>query len=222
MRRPTPTLRAAGVLAATIVSLSGCAVYQASDRDNADGVNYDAHAMHHDTDCDRDRVACAVPVREAPAATMTVAPVAEAPRQPLKPPRTRLKAVGFGAMGSFSQYSLGQARLMAMRAAQVDAYRNLAEQVFGFQISGSTTVSAFAAQNDAVRVYVDAFVRGARVVNLTSIADGNIEATVEIDLSPAFARCVIDGIGCDTVPVGPINDYTGTGYGSAGVTYVTP
>lgn len=103
----------------------------------------------------------------------------------------KLTAVGYGAVGgSNSQYTLGQQKLLAMRAARVDAYRNLAEQVYGFHISGNTSVSAFATQNDSIRTYVDAFIRGARVVSLTPVADGNYEATVELDLTPAFFYCV--------------------------------
>jgi hypothetical protein len=102
------------------------------------------------------------------------------------PAPARLLAVGYGAQGNYSQYSHGQQQLMAMRAAQVDAYRNLAEQVYGFRVWGNTAVSAFATQNDSVRTYVDAFIRGARVVNMTSIANGNYEATVELDLTRDF------------------------------------
>lgn len=102
------------------------------------------------------------------------------------PAPARLLAVGYGAQGSYSQYTHGQQQLMAMRAAQVDAYRNLAEQVYGFRVWGNTAVSAFATQNDSVRTYVDAFIRGARVVSMTAIANGNYEATVELDLSHDF------------------------------------
>jgi hypothetical protein len=101
----------------------------------------------------------------------------------------KLQAVGYGAPGSYSQYTHGQQKLMAMRAAQVDAYRNLAEQVYGFRVWGNTSVSAFATQNDTVRTYVDAFIRGARVVNTTAIADGNFEVTVELELSQNFMNC---------------------------------
>ncbi|MDD2744282.1 MAG: LPP20 family lipoprotein [Rhodocyclaceae bacterium] len=101
----------------------------------------------------------------------------------------KLQAVGYGAPGSYSQYTHGQQKLMAIRAAQVDAYRNLAEQVYGFRVWGSTSVSAFATQNDTVRTYVDAFIRGARVVNTTAIADGNFEVTVELELSQNFLNC---------------------------------
>ena len=109
---------------------------------------------------------------------------------PMEATPSKLVAVGYGAVGNYSQYTQGQQKLMAMRAAQVDAYRNLAEQVYGFRVWGTTAVSAFATQNDTIRTYVDAFVRGARVVNTTSIADGNFETTVELVLSPQFFDCV--------------------------------
>lgn len=78
---------------------------------------------------------------------------------------------------------------MAIRAAQLDAYRQLAEQVHGFRVWGSTSVSAFAAQNDTIRSHVDSFIRGARVVNTTAIADGNYEVTVELNITQSFADC---------------------------------
>lgn len=127
-----------------------------------------------------------------------VSTTAAQPAQPAAamPGPTKLMAVGYGSVGSYSQYTHAQQKLMAMRAAQVDAYRNLAEQVYGFRIWGNTAVSAFATQNDSVRSYVDAFVRGARVVNMTSIADGNWEATVELELSPQFLECLTRGGQC--------------------------
>lgn len=108
---------------------------------------------------------------------------------------TTLTAVGYGSTGSYSQQSQGQQKLMAMRAAQVDAYRNLAEQVYGFRVIGNTAVSSFATQSDAIRSFVDSFMRGARVVSTTVMADGNYEVTVELSLSHQFIDCVAQG-GC--------------------------
>ena len=112
----------------------------------------------------------------------------------------KLTAVGYGAIGNYGQYTTGQQKLMAMRAAQVDAYRNLAEQVYGFRIAGNTAVSAFATQSDTVRTYVDAAIRGARVVSMTSMADGNFEATVELELSPQFFDCLSRPSACSMRP----------------------
>lgn len=107
------------------------------------------------------------------------------PVPPVQP--QRLTAVGYGStVRDNALYNYGQQKLMAMRAAQLDAYRNLAEQVYGFRLWGTTSIAAFATQNDSIRTHVDAFIRGAKVVNVTSIADGNFEVTVELDLTQAF------------------------------------
>lgn len=103
----------------------------------------------------------------------------------------KVLAVGYGTIpGQHSQYTIGQQKLMAIRAAKVDAYRSLAEQVYGFRVWGNTAVSAFVAQNDSIRIYVDAFIRGAHLVNMTPIADSSYEATVELELTPDFFNSV--------------------------------
>ncbi len=99
----------------------------------------------------------------------------------------RLTAIGYGALvRDNGQSNFAQQKLMAMRAAQVDAYRNLTEQVYGFRLWGTTSISAYAAQNDSVRSYVEGFIRGARVVNATQGNDGIYEVTVELELTTAF------------------------------------
>lgn len=125
------------------------------------------------------------------------------PPSPLVASPAKLTAVGYGNMGAYSQYTQGQRKLMAIRAAQIDAYRNLAEQVYGFRVWGNSAVSAFATQNDSVRTYVDAFIRGAKVVNTTAIADENYEVTVELDITPAFLHCFNGSATCFTQPLAP-------------------
>jgi hypothetical protein len=112
------------------------------------------------------------------------------PPSPLVATPNKIQATGYGSQGGFTQYTSGQQKLMAMRAAEVDAYRKLAERVHGFRVTGNTAVSAFATQSDSVRTYVDSFIRGARIVGILAIADGNYEATVELDITPQFISCV--------------------------------
>ncbi len=122
--------------------------------------------------------------------TILPPPVVVAPR----PVPTKFVATGQGGIGGFGQQmSAGQQKLMAMRAAKLDAYRNLAEQIYGFQITASTTVNAFATQSDSVRTYVETFIRGAKVVSMTASHDGTYEATVELSLPPGFGDCIVQG-----------------------------
>jgi len=54
-----------------------------------------------------------------------------------------------------------QGRLRAARAAEVDAKRKLAEQVYGLMIDSSTSVRDFVTQYDEIRTQVDAVLIGA-------------------------------------------------------------
>lgn len=119
---------------------------------------------------------------------------------PLVAASNTLSATGYGSPATYGQYTPGQQKLMAIRAATVDAYRVLAERVYGFRVAGSTSVSAFATQSDTIRSHVDAFIRGARIVNTSTIAEGNVEVTVELDMTPQFLGCFNQGSRCYTQP----------------------
>lgn len=100
----------------------------------------------------------------------------------------KLTAVGYGSNNTPELYSAGQKRLMAMRASKLDAYRALAEQVHGVRVTGNSTVAALMVQSDSFRVYIDAYVRGARVLTVTPMADGNYETTIELDFDEQMVR----------------------------------
>lgn len=80
----------------------------------------------------------------------------------------------------------GQRRLMAERAATVDAYRKLAEAVNGVSVFAETIVKDYVTQSDTIRLSVSALIRGAQPAGKPRyLSDG----TVEIDLKmPVFGR----------------------------------
>ena len=98
-----------------------------------------------------------------------------------------LHATGYGAIntaaceGQCERVSPAQRKLLAMRAARLDAYRAMAEQVYGLRIEGGSTVGSMALKDDSFKVYIDAFIRGARVTNVAQREDGTYETTVEMD-----------------------------------------
>jgi len=106
------------------------------------------------------------------------------------PPIKILTAMGYGTADMFKNYSPEQRRLMSMRSSKMDAYRNLAEQIYGVRIHGHTTVSDMVVQNDSYRTYVDAFIKGARVKSITAINTNTYETVVEITLTPKFFTCL--------------------------------
>ena len=117
-------------------------------------------------------------------------------------------ATGYGSQNAFGRYTIGQRKLMAMRAAKVDAYRNLAELVYGFSVDGRTTVADFVAQNDQARSWVSAFIRGARVTEVVQESDGNYRATVELPSSVRLVECLVHSR-CGA-PVSVVPNCTGT------------
>lgn len=122
------------------------------------------------------------------AAPAAASPAKAMPPMPASMPYrvVKLTAIGYGNMGAFDGYTAGQKRLMAMRAAKLDAYRALAEQVHGVRVTGNSTVAAMVSQSDSFRVHVDAYVRGARVASVTPMAEGNYETVLELELGGDF------------------------------------
>ncbi|MBI1871675.1 MAG: LPP20 family lipoprotein [Chlamydiae bacterium] len=77
-----------------------------------------------------------------------------------------------------------QDKLLAKRAATVDAYRNLAERIKGLQINANTYVRDFVAESDEINTELDTFIKGIRVVGEPRyFEDGSAEVTVEVTLS---------------------------------------
>ena len=105
-----------------------------------------------------------------------------------------LHATGYGAVntaaceGQCDRVSPAQRKLLAMRAARLDAYRAMAEQVYGTRIEGGSTVGSLALKDDSFKVYIDAFIRGARVTNVAQREDGTYETTVEMDFDTNAAQ----------------------------------
>jgi hypothetical protein len=100
-----------------------------------------------------------------------------------------IEAVGIGAPPE-QFYGKPQARPMALRAAQVDAYRNLLETVQGVQIDSATTVKDFVVESDVINAKVSGLVKGAAVINKAYMSDGTVEVTVRMPLS-GLAKAVI-------------------------------
>jgi hypothetical protein len=77
----------------------------------------------------------------------------------------------------------GQARLLARRAAEVDARRKLMEYVKGARIDSYTTVENFMLKSDRINSQVRGIIMGARVVDTRYFGDGTCEVDIQFDLS---------------------------------------
>lgn len=75
-----------------------------------------------------------------------------------------------------------QKRLMAKRAAKVDALRNLTEMVYGVRIDSRTNVRDFVTQSDVIRARMESVIQGAKEGDYLEHPDGTAEVTVEVTL----------------------------------------
>lgn len=104
----------------------------------------------------------------------------------LQPGITKVASVGYGSTSTLAALSPGQKKLLGMRASKLDAYRAMAEQVAGVRVMGQSTVGDMMSKSDILRLSVDAQVRGARVVSVTPMSDGNYETILEVELDNQF------------------------------------
>jgi len=92
---------------------------------------------------------------------------------------TRIRAPGYGAKPK-KYYSPQQQRLLAIRAAKLDAMRTLSERIYGVELWGGTTLSDLALKSDRVHVQIDAFLFGARTLSTLQLQDGSYEVMMEL------------------------------------------
>ncbi|MDD5557635.1 MAG: hypothetical protein PHN82_10380 [bacterium] len=79
--------------------------------------------------------------------------------------------------------SPGQERLMAKRAAQVDAYRKLTEEIKGLRIDSNTFVRDFVAESDQINTALNEFIKGLKVDGPPRhMPDGTCEVDVKVTL----------------------------------------
>tara|TARA_B110001469_G_scaffold110170_1_gene111758 strand:+ start:163 stop:696 length:534 start_codon:yes stop_codon:yes gene_type:complete len=78
----------------------------------------------------------------------------------------KLKAIGFASVAVQPSKNLNQRRLLAIRAAKLDAYRVLAEQIHGVQLDSETTVAEAILTSDILSSAVRGTVMGAETVKI--------------------------------------------------------
>lgn len=92
-----------------------------------------------------------------------------------------LRAIGYAPINSQPGDSKEVKSIMAMKASKLEAYRELAEQVYGRQVKGSSNISNMIATDDKLRAKVQGVIRGAKIVK--SYPVGNTYATeLELDM----------------------------------------
>jgi hypothetical protein len=100
---------------------------------------------------------------------------------PLVEKRESLTATGYAVISVQNHRLPAQQRLMAIRAAKLDAYRSLTEQVYGLRMDATATVADMVVQNDTFRSRVEGVIYGATLVSITPTGDDTYETTLSLD-----------------------------------------
>ena len=101
--------------------------------------------------------------------------------EPMVERRDTLTATGYAVIDVQPSDIPAQRRLLAIRAAKLDAYRGLTEQVYGQYLDASTTVADMAVLSDTFRTQVEGVIYGAKVVSIAPVGEDTYETTLSLD-----------------------------------------
>jgi hypothetical protein len=101
-----------------------------------------------------------------------------------------IEAVGIGAPPDRSAGKIN-ARPLALRAAKVDALRNLLEITKGVRVDSQTTVKDFTVESDIINTQVEGLVKGAVVVDQQYMSDGTVEVRLRMPLYGNLSQIII-------------------------------
>jgi hypothetical protein len=92
-----------------------------------------------------------------------------------------IKVTGSGAPPDKGNQA--QRRLMAIRAAKADAFRQLAEVINGVHVNSETVVKDFVTESDVIKTKVEGLIKGAEIVGEPKyMSDGSVEVEMQIKL----------------------------------------
>ena len=112
---------------------------------------------------------CATPQR-----SQTLYPVSEA---------DGLVATGYAVIASQRGETAAQQRLMAIKASKLDAYRSLAEQLYGQYVNATGTMVDMSVTDDHLKSRVEGVIYGARVVSITPVGEETYETKLAVPQS---------------------------------------
>lgn len=115
----------------------------------------------------------------------SAAPMAAAP--------VSLTGRGFSQVAGQPGGTINERRLLAMRAARLDALRDLTEQVHGIRISSTSLLRDAVMRNDQLAAHVEGTLRGARTVSITPKGEDGYSVVMELD--PDTVAYIVRAVG---------------------------
>ncbi|GMM68364.1 LPP20 family lipoprotein [Alteromonas sp. MTD1] len=97
-----------------------------------------------------------------------------------------LTAIGYAPIMSQRGESDSVKRIMAMKASKLDAYRELAEQVYGQKLQGDQVLSSLVVESETLRASVEGVIRGAKVVKAYPVGDDTYVTELSLDMKQVY------------------------------------
>ena len=101
---------------------------------------------------------------------------------------TMLTGIGYAPISPQPAATEEGRRLLAIRATQLAAMRNLAEQLYGLKLQGASSMAGSTVRSDSIRASVTGTVAGATIVKITPKGDDTYETVVELQQPQRDAR----------------------------------
>ena len=112
---------------------------------------------------------CVISDRSSPASVMNMMEASET-----------IRATGYAVINLQASDLPEQRRLLAIRASRLDAYRSLAEQVYGQFIDSNSTVNDLVLSNDSFRARAQGVIYGAELESITPVGADTYEVTLSL------------------------------------------
>jgi hypothetical protein len=97
-----------------------------------------------------------------------------------------ITAVGYAPIAAQPGNSLSSKSLKAIKASKLDAYRELAEQVFGQKIDGNQQLSNMILTNTKLKASVEGVIRGAQIVKSYPVGEDTYATELKLDFKKVY------------------------------------
>jgi hypothetical protein len=92
----------------------------------------------------------------------------------------RIVGVGYAVINAQPGESPEEKRLMAIKASKLEAYKSLAEQIYGQYLESRGTLSNLKLSDEEITSRVEGLIVGARVVSIKPISSDSYETVLEM------------------------------------------
>jgi hypothetical protein len=103
----------------------------------------------------------------------------------------RLVGIGYAVINVQPGSSAEEKRLMAIKASKLEAYKSLAEQIYGQYLESRGTLSNQKFSDEEITSRVEGLIVGARVLSIKPISNDSYETVLEIGRSDAINHLVM-------------------------------